>query len=316
MTLYRATKQEFLEDIDNGKDVTGFVSLMKDFYLSESGKEAGAKEIKSWYTSLPAMARVLQLSHIPADTQVYIEYEIPRAVSKRHIDFMLAGKDSEGDDAVVVVELKAWQWKYAGWKKPRIPGQGLLQARPVEPRTRVGLAPGGDVLVSGDVGDGVAPGEVGAQRGQCTVLARLESLAFEPLQFDAHGVVVALAASTVTGGTRMPGTLVAVDKLPQRPVAFDEKVGRYFQAADALEVGMGIPVQAVHEQVLHGLAAVFPWRQADGMHHDQVHAGLRGPGAEVGRCHVARPAVPALHPGGMAGRLRVLRRHAGRRWVR
>ena len=37
MTLYRATKQEFLEDIDNGKDVTGFVSLMKDFYLSESG---------------------------------------------------------------------------------------------------------------------------------------------------------------------------------------------------------------------------------------------------------------------------------------
>jgi hypothetical protein len=109
MTLYRATKQEFLEDIDNGKDVTGFVSLMKDFYLSESGKEAGVKEIKSWYTSLPAMARVLQLSHIPADTQVYIEYEIPRAgkVSKRHIDFMLAGKDSEGDDAgVVVVELQ------------------------------------------------------------------------------------------------------------------------------------------------------------------------------------------------------------------
>ena len=130
MTLYRATKQEFLEDIDNGKDVTGFVSLMKDFYLSESGKEAGVKEIKSWYTSLPAMARVLQLSHIPADTQVYIEYEIPRAVSKRHIDFMLAGKDSEGDDAVVVVELKAWQWKYAGWKKPRGTTEAIAQAAP------------------------------------------------------------------------------------------------------------------------------------------------------------------------------------------
>jgi hypothetical protein len=119
MTLYRASKQEFLEDIDNGKNVTGFVSLMKDFYLSESGKEAGVKEIKSWYTSLPAMARVLKLSHIPADTQVFIEYEIPRAVSKRHIDFMLAGKDSEGDDVVVVVELKAWEWRYAGWKKAR-----------------------------------------------------------------------------------------------------------------------------------------------------------------------------------------------------
>lgn len=118
MTLYRATKQEFLEDIENGKDVTGFVSLMKDFYLSENGKEAGGKEIKSWYTSLPAMAKVLKLSHIPADTQVFIEYEIPRAVSKRHIDFMLAGKDNEGDDVVVVVELKAWQWRYAGWKKP------------------------------------------------------------------------------------------------------------------------------------------------------------------------------------------------------
>ena len=117
MTLYRATKQEFLEDIESGKNVTGFVSLMKDFYLSENGKEAGGKEIKSWYTSLPAMAKVLKLSHIPADTQVFIEYEIPRAVSKRHIDFMLAGKDNEGDDVVVVVELKAWQWRYAGWKK-------------------------------------------------------------------------------------------------------------------------------------------------------------------------------------------------------
>lgn len=117
MTLYRATKKEFLEDIDNGKNVTGFVSLMKDFYLSESGKEAGVKEIKSWYTSLPAMARVLKAAHIPGDTQVYIEYEIPRAVSKRHIDFMMAGKDNEGDDVVVIVELKAWEWRYAGWKK-------------------------------------------------------------------------------------------------------------------------------------------------------------------------------------------------------
>jgi hypothetical protein len=117
MTLYRATKKEFLEDIDNGKNVTGFVSLMKDFYLSESGKEAGVKEIKSWYTSLPAMARVLKAAHIPGDTQVYIEYEIPRAVSKRHLDFMLAGKDNEGDDVVVIVELKAWEWRYAGWKK-------------------------------------------------------------------------------------------------------------------------------------------------------------------------------------------------------
>ena len=117
MTLYRASKSEFLEDIDNGKDVTGFVSLMKDFYLSESGREAGVKEIKSWYTSLPAMALVLKAAHIPGDTQIFIEYEIPRAVSKRHLDFMIVGRDNEQDDVVIIVELKAWEWRYAGWKK-------------------------------------------------------------------------------------------------------------------------------------------------------------------------------------------------------
>jgi hypothetical protein len=113
MTLYRASKKEFLEDINNGKDAKGFADFMTDLYISECGKEPNRKEIKSWQTSLPAMAKMLKKTHIPDDTQIFIEYEIPKAVSKRHIDFMIVGKDDEGDDVVVIVELKAWEFRYA-----------------------------------------------------------------------------------------------------------------------------------------------------------------------------------------------------------
>ena len=72
--------------------------------------------------------------------------------------------------------------------------QGGLQARPVEAGAGVLLAPGGNMLVAGDVADGVLVRQRLAQLGQGVVLGGLEGLAFQAFQFDADGEVVAIAA--------------------------------------------------------------------------------------------------------------------------
>ena len=85
------------------------------------------------------------------------------------------------------VLLICWRW----WEQPYrqhgtgkalvTPLQPLAQQRPVKPRARIGLAPGRNVLVAGDVGDGVARRQVVAQRAQGGVLRRLKALAFQAL---------------------------------------------------------------------------------------------------------------------------------------
>ena len=52
------------------------------------------------------MNNVLQMSDVPDDCGVAIEYRIPQT-SKR-IDFILTGKDDESHDTAIIVELKQW----------------------------------------------------------------------------------------------------------------------------------------------------------------------------------------------------------------
>ena len=70
-------------------------------------------------------------------------------------------------------------------KIPRWPAQGLLKPGPLEARTRICLAPRGDVLVSGDVLYRVVLTQGGAQAGQGLVLCGLELCAFQALELDA-----------------------------------------------------------------------------------------------------------------------------------
>src|SRR5205823_4072605 len=57
------------------------------------------------------------------------------------------------------------------------PRQALAQGVPVETRPRVLLAPGSDMFVPGDMGDGVALRDRAGEPGKCFVLRRLESVA-------------------------------------------------------------------------------------------------------------------------------------------
>ena len=75
--------------------------------------------------------------------------------------------------------------------------------------------------------DRVARSDVLAQRSQRAVLRRFKVEAFEAFQLDADGVVIAIVAAPVAGRACMPGALVAIHKLPQRPRARDKKVRGY-----------------------------------------------------------------------------------------
>ena len=80
----------------------------------------------------------------------------------------------------------------------------------------------------------------------------------------------------------MPGTVVTTDELPDFALSLNEEMGRDFEATNALEVRVCVPIQLVGEQLMHSLRAVFTRWQADGVNHDQIDLGLRWPCAMVG----------------------------------
>ncbi|MEI2416572.1 DNA/RNA helicase domain-containing protein [Orrella sp. JC864] len=102
MIVYQASKAQFLEHVwrDDIEEV-----MVR--HVRSAGIGAGAEsEIRSWKHSLFEMAKVLHDEEIPADSDVAIEYQLPR-MSKR-IDFMITGEDDDGRAKVVIIELKQW----------------------------------------------------------------------------------------------------------------------------------------------------------------------------------------------------------------
>lgn len=68
------------------------------------------------------------------------------------------------------------------------------------------------------VRDGVVLPDVPTQFGQAPVLCVFKSITLEALEFNADRVVIAIASPAVLGLPRMPGAVIAADKLPQRSV--------------------------------------------------------------------------------------------------
>jgi DUF2075 family protein len=102
MIIYAATKDNFRSDIIRNQ-IEDKISAMFQLKL---GRRVAPNEIQSWRNSLMYMSNVIDDNEIPNDSLVALEYKIPQT-SKR-IDFMIAGKDSEKRDSLVIVELKQW----------------------------------------------------------------------------------------------------------------------------------------------------------------------------------------------------------------
>ena len=75
--------------------------------LRDKNIHAGeANEYRAWQNSLGFMRNVLDDPTIPNESEIAIEYQIPRT-SKR-VDFIIIGADNNNQNNVVVVELKQW----------------------------------------------------------------------------------------------------------------------------------------------------------------------------------------------------------------
>jgi DUF2075 family protein len=98
---YVATKEQFLEDAHIIED------KVKEAVKEKLGKGVSPNEVTAWRNSLGnAMVNVINSPKIPNDVGIAIEYQINK--HNYRVDFIVAGKNEFGQEAIVVIELKQW----------------------------------------------------------------------------------------------------------------------------------------------------------------------------------------------------------------
>ena len=101
MLAYLATKAQFLIDAPNIED------KVKDAVFKHLHLRVAPGEYNSWRNSLGnAMFHVMNSNAIPDDAAVAVEYRLNGR--RFRIDFMIGGRDSSGNEAVSIIELKQW----------------------------------------------------------------------------------------------------------------------------------------------------------------------------------------------------------------
>ena len=102
MIIYKASKREFIEHVDNDS-----ISIVIEKAYREKIGKVSSVEKRAWKNSMLYMYKALNVSEIPNDATIAIEYRIP-ATSMR-IDFIISGVDKEDKQHVVIIELKQWE---------------------------------------------------------------------------------------------------------------------------------------------------------------------------------------------------------------
>lgn len=103
MIIYSGTKEKLNSDIVAGT----LAHKISDEFVARLHYSTGAAEYRSWENSLREMNAVLQMSALPDDVEIAVEFQIP--LTSKRVDFMIAGLDENEQRNVVVVELKQWQ---------------------------------------------------------------------------------------------------------------------------------------------------------------------------------------------------------------
>ena len=163
---------------------------------------------------------------------------------------------------------------------------------PVEVRTRIGLAPRGDVAVTRQRFDRVAAPQLREQPIEGQVLSVLEGQLVAALELDADREVVAVRPPHPIRCAGMPCAPRARYELDQCSITADEEMRRNAQVLYLAEVGMGVRIQAIGKQVDDSGSAEFTGWQADGVDHRQSHHLVRGPLITVRRRDPPHPGQP------------------------
>ncbi|QZA89517.1 DUF2075 domain-containing protein [Salinarchaeum sp. IM2453] len=102
MLIYENTVEGLLDDIDADQ-------LVEEIDAAFAEQEIGGVspgERQAWRNSFQFIYRTLLRSDVPNDVGVAIEFKIP--LTSNRVDLMLSGRDEEGNENVVVMELKQW----------------------------------------------------------------------------------------------------------------------------------------------------------------------------------------------------------------
>ena len=101
MLAYLATKAQFLDDAHIIED------LVRDAVRENLGLGVGPNEYASWRNSLGnGMSHIIASPEIPNEAGIAIEYQINKL--KNRIDFIVSGREADGSESIVIIELKQW----------------------------------------------------------------------------------------------------------------------------------------------------------------------------------------------------------------
>lgn len=103
MIIYQNTKGGFIEDVRNGYIADKIEEEFEKHNISHSNQA----EYRAWANSLMFMRNALDDNDISDDCSLAIEYQIP--LTAKRVDFLIAGKDEDDNNNIVVIELKQWE---------------------------------------------------------------------------------------------------------------------------------------------------------------------------------------------------------------
>src|SRR3990167_5696977 len=101
MILYEETIERFNEDVMQNCIADRAAEKYRAYY----NRNPGASEYRSWQISLAILNNSFTYADLK-DNHILVEYELP--YSSQRIDVLLFGKDTKGQENVVILELKQW----------------------------------------------------------------------------------------------------------------------------------------------------------------------------------------------------------------
>jgi uncharacterized protein len=102
MELYRGPSSQFMDDAVHDR----LVRKLEDAFFEFYGHKTSSAEVRAWRNSLVRMSNVMQAAKLD-DHGVLLEYQLP--LSSKRLDCMLTGRNDEGHEHAVIVELKQWE---------------------------------------------------------------------------------------------------------------------------------------------------------------------------------------------------------------
>ncbi len=103
--VYSNSCEKFIEDCKNEHEGCNIKDIIKGcMNLSKISFSEGS--VRSWANSLPELAKILEENEINKDVEVAVEFIIQPVQSR--IDVLICGKDDNGQDNLVIIELKQW----------------------------------------------------------------------------------------------------------------------------------------------------------------------------------------------------------------